>query len=97
MFTYKMSFLQMSFFFFQSLSKQQQGANQAFVNIVLALCDTTDSVVLFPPYYFNHKMALQMSIQPNNIILGERDDNKIPGRIYIIYFTDPNTASIDTY
>ena len=87
----------MFFFSFNLFQKQQQGANQAFVNIVLALCDTTDSVVLFPPYYFNHKMALQMSIQPNNIILGERDENKIPGRVYIIFFTDPNPASIDTY
>jgi aspartate/methionine/tyrosine aminotransferase len=33
-----------------------QGANQAFVNVVLSLCDSDDQVVLFPPYYFNHKM-----------------------------------------
>jgi hypothetical protein len=37
------------------------GANQAFVNAVLALCDTSDRVVLFVPYYFNHIMALQMT------------------------------------
>lgn len=37
------------------------GANQAFVNIVLALCDSSDKVVLFTPYYFNHMMALQMT------------------------------------
>lgn len=30
------------------------GANQAFTNIVLALLDETDEVVLFTPYYFNH-------------------------------------------
>jgi aspartate/methionine/tyrosine aminotransferase len=30
------------------------GANQAFVNLVLTLCDESDSVVLFKPYYFNH-------------------------------------------
>eukprot|EP00927_Polykrikos_kofoidii_P048513 TRINITY_DN42788_c0_g1_i1.p1 TRINITY_DN42788_c0_g1~~TRINITY_DN42788_c0_g1_i1.p1 ORF type:complete len:496 (-),score=67.84 TRINITY_DN42788_c0_g1_i1:66-1418(-) len=37
------------------------GANQAFVNLVLTLCDANDSAVLFAPYYFNHMMALQMS------------------------------------
>jgi aspartate/methionine/tyrosine aminotransferase len=37
------------------------GANQAFVNVVLALCDASDRVVLFVPYYFNHIMALQMT------------------------------------
>ncbi|EGD72718.1 hypothetical protein PTSG_04446 [Salpingoeca rosetta] len=37
------------------------GANQAFANIVLALCDAGDEVVLFRPYYFNHHMALQMT------------------------------------
>ncbi len=36
------------------------GANQAFVNVVLALCDAGDEVVLFAPYYFNHLMALQV-------------------------------------
>jgi aspartate/methionine/tyrosine aminotransferase len=30
------------------------GANQAFVNLVLTLCDESDRVVLFKPYYFNH-------------------------------------------
>ena len=38
------------------------GANQAFVNLVLALLDPQDAVVLFAPYYFNHMMALQVSI-----------------------------------
>ncbi|WIA39771.1 hypothetical protein OEZ86_005827 [Tetradesmus obliquus] len=37
------------------------GANQGFVNVVLALCDAADRVVLFVPYYFNHIMALQMT------------------------------------
>ena len=56
-----------------------QGANQAFVNVVLSLCDQDqDQVVLFPPYYFNHKMALQMTIRPENIVLGERDEDMAP-------------------
>ncbi|XP_044496853.1 aromatic aminotransferase ISS1 isoform X2 [Mangifera indica] len=37
------------------------GANQAFVNIVLTLCDAGDSVVMFAPYYFNAYMSFQMT------------------------------------
>lgn len=33
------------------------GANQAFVNVVVALLDASDRCVLFKPYYFNHLMA----------------------------------------
>lgn len=46
------------------------GANQAFTNVVLALCDAGDDVVLFAPYYFNHMMALQMTNV--NAVLGQR-------------------------
>lgn len=37
------------------------GANQAFANLVFALCDADDTAVIFAPYYFNHMMALQLS------------------------------------
>jgi len=37
------------------------GANQGFMNIVLALLDAGSKAVLFAPYYFNHLMALQMT------------------------------------
>lgn len=37
------------------------GANQAFVNIVLTLCDAGDTVVMFAPYYFNSYMSFQMT------------------------------------
>ncbi|KAH9297970.1 hypothetical protein KI387_029652, partial [Taxus chinensis] len=37
------------------------GANQAFVNLVLTLCDPGDSVVMFVPYYFNAYMSFQMT------------------------------------
>ena len=33
------------------------GANQAFVNVVVALLDAQDRCVLFKPYYFNHLMV----------------------------------------
>ena len=34
---------------------------QAFMNVVLAICDPGDAVVQFKPYYFNHQMAFQMT------------------------------------
>ncbi|KAJ4957545.1 hypothetical protein NE237_024656 [Protea cynaroides] len=45
------------------------GANQAFVNLVLTLCDAGDSVVMFAPYYFNAYMAFQMT-DITNILVG---------------------------
>jgi aspartate/methionine/tyrosine aminotransferase len=37
------------------------GANQAFMNAVLAICDPGDEVVLLTPYYFNHEMAIALA------------------------------------
>ena len=37
------------------------GANQAFVNSILCLCDNDDKAVLLAPYYFSHKLALQLA------------------------------------
>ncbi|GAV60975.1 Aminotran_1_2 domain-containing protein [Cephalotus follicularis] len=45
------------------------GANQAFVNLVLTLCDPGDSVIMFAPYYFNSYMAFQMT-GITNIVVG---------------------------
>ncbi|GAB4850139.1 Aromatic aminotransferase iss1 [Ancistrocladus abbreviatus] len=53
------------------------GANQAFVNLVLALCDAGDSVVMFAPYYFNAYMSFQMT-GVTNILVGPGD----PGTLY---------------
>ena len=44
-------------------------AVQAFVNLVLTLCDAGDSVVMFAPYYFNAYMSFQMT-GITNILLG---------------------------
>ena len=38
-----------------------QGANQAFMNLMLTLLDAGDAALLYRPYYFNHLMALQMT------------------------------------
>ncbi|KAK7325197.1 hypothetical protein VNO77_29355 [Canavalia gladiata] len=45
------------------------GANQAFVSLVLTLCDPGDSVVMFAPYYFNAYMSFQMT-GITNILVG---------------------------
>ncbi len=37
------------------------GANQAFLNTVLCICDPGDEVVLLSPYYFNHHMAIALA------------------------------------
>lgn len=37
------------------------GAQQAFMNMALILCDQDDEVVLLAPYYFSHKLALQIA------------------------------------
>lgn len=42
---------------------------QAFVNLVLTLCDSGDSVVMFAPYYFNAYMSFQMT-GVTNILVG---------------------------
>jgi aspartate/methionine/tyrosine aminotransferase len=45
---------------------------------VLALVDSDDEVVLFPPYYFNHLMALQMTGGSARVVLGCVDEKLVP-------------------
>lgn len=49
------------------------GAQQAFLNCLLTLCDHGDGVVLFKPYYFNHAMAIQMTGSKAHLIEGRTD------------------------
>ncbi|XP_013623899.1 PREDICTED: aspartate aminotransferase-like [Brassica oleracea var. oleracea] len=51
----------------------------AFVNLVLALCDPGDSVVMFQPYYFNAYMAFQMTGVTNIIVGPGHPDTLYPG------------------
>lgn len=44
------------------------GANQAFVNVVFAICDPHDEVLLPIPYYFSHKNALALADVRANLI-----------------------------
>ena len=36
------------------------GANMAFVNAAMCLCSPGDYAVLFAPYYFSHRVALEL-------------------------------------
>jgi len=53
-----------------------QGANQAYMNIVLTLLDHKDKAVIFSPFYFNHRMALQLA--GADVVLGEVDASLLP-------------------
>jgi aspartate/methionine/tyrosine aminotransferase len=37
------------------------GANQAFGHIAFTLIDDNDTALIFAPYYFSHKVALQIA------------------------------------
>ncbi len=49
------------------------GGNQAFVNLVLALVDEGDAVVLFKPAYFDHIMTVQMTGGARTLLFGDCD------------------------
>ena len=55
------------------------GANQAYVNTVLTLLQDSDKAVVFRPYYFNHVMALQMTLpSQENLLEGPSSAQGIP-------------------
>ena len=54
------------------------GANQAYVNTVLTLLQDTDKAVVFKPYYFNHVMALQMTLPESSLLEGPSSDDGVP-------------------
>ena len=55
------------------------GANQAFLNAVLAICDPGDEVILLSPYYFNHEMAIALaSAVPVPVPVDERLQPDLP-------------------
>ena len=54
------------------------GANQAYSNCVLTFLGDNQKAVVFAPYYFNHVMALQMTIGDSNILVGQSNGDGIP-------------------
>jgi len=59
------------------------GANQAYVNCVLTLLQDTDKCVVFKPYYFNHVMALQMTLSETSILTGPSDAAGVPNMAWL--------------
>lgn len=58
------------------------GAQQAFMNMAMVLCDQGDAALLLEPYYFSHKLALQMAganihFAPNGAVPGKPDWDKL--------------------
>ena len=53
------------------------GAQQAFANVVISLMDPDDEAVLFAPYYFNHKMAVQMCCRPESVLIGGYEEETL--------------------
>jgi aspartate/methionine/tyrosine aminotransferase len=54
------------------------GANQAYMNVVLTCLQDTDKCVVFAPYYFNHVMALQMTLPTGHILTGPSSERGVP-------------------
>ena len=54
------------------------GANQAFVNCVITLLHEGDKCVVFAPFYFNHVMALQMTLPESSMVVGPSYDDGTP-------------------
>ena len=54
------------------------GANQAYMNCILSLVNQDQKVVVFAPFYFNHKMAIQMALPSESLVVGPCSDEGIP-------------------
>ena len=70
------------------------GSNMAFMNIILAIADPSDEIILLRPYYFNHEMAINMiNCKP---IIVDTDSNYQPNLEKIIEAITPKTKAIVT-
>ena len=70
------------------------GANQAFFNAVLAICDPGDEVILLTPYYFNHEMAIALA--SCRAVCVPTDENYLPRIDAIGAAVTPRTRAIVT-
>jgi aspartate/methionine/tyrosine aminotransferase len=81
------------------------GANQAFLNAVLAICDPGDEVILLSPCYFNHEMAVALaSAVPVIVPTDDRHQPDLPaieaaitGRTRAIVTVSPNNPTGAVY
>ncbi len=70
------------------------GANQAFLNAVLCICDPGDEVVLLAPYYFNHEMAIALA--GARAVCVATDDRHQPRLSAIAAAISPRTRAVVT-
>jgi aspartate/methionine/tyrosine aminotransferase len=75
------------------------GANQAFMSAALAVCDNNDNCLIMAPYYFSHKLALQMcganvticpfdqtNLSPKWDVMQEQFDTLKPTLVFLFIF-----------
>lgn len=81
------------------------GANMAFMNAVLAICDPGDEVIILSPYYFNHEMAIRIadcrpvviSTDDNYQPIIEDIENAITDRTRAVVTISPNNPTGAVY
>jgi len=69
------------------------GGNQAFLSVVMTICDVGDEVIIFTPYYFNHLMALQL-INAKAVFAPCRPDDLTPDLSVLPSLITPKTKAI---
>lgn len=69
------------------------GGNQAFMSVVMTICDVGDEVIIFTPYYFNHLMALQL-INAKAVLAPCRPDDLTPDLSVLPSLITPKTKAI---
>jgi aspartate/methionine/tyrosine aminotransferase len=81
------------------------GANQAFVNAILSITRPGDHVLVLSPYYFNHRMAIQLAgckpvvidTDRNYQPIGQRIRRKISKRVRAIVLVSPSNPTGAVY
>ena len=68
------------------------GANMAFNAVVMALCDPGDEIIILAPYYFNHKMTIEMC--SCKAIIVDTDENYQPVTAHIAAAITPKTQAV---
>ena len=68
------------------------GANMAFNAVVLALCDPGDEIIVLAPYYFNHKMTIEMC--SCKAVIVDTDENYQPVVVRIAKAITTKTRAI---
>ena len=81
------------------------GANMAFMNAILAVCDPGDEVIILTPYYFNHEMAIRIadcrpvtvSTDDNYQPIIEAIENTVTDRTRAVVTISPNNPTGAVY